>query len=60
MEAILAAILSIGGTIVQDAPGVISIVEQGIAAFKAKDQAGIDAAHAAAISLADSLKPAGV
>ena len=59
MVAILAEILSIGGTIIADAPGVLAIVEDAIAAFKAKSQPDLDAAHAAAIALANSLKPAG-
>lgn len=55
MEAVLAEILGIGGEILQDAPGVIQIVEDAIAAFKARDQASLDAANAAARALADSL-----
>jgi hypothetical protein len=57
MGAVLAEILSIASTVLTDAPQVVSIVEEAIAAFKANDQASLDAANAKARALADSLKP---
>ncbi len=60
MSAILAKILAIAAQVVANEPTIaagVSIVEEAIAAFKGGDQAGLDAAHAKAVSLADSLAP---
>ena len=57
MTATITLILTLASQIVADAPEILAIVETAIAAFRANDQASLDAAHAQAIALADSLKP---
>lgn len=51
------SILTVASQIAATAPQVLAIVEAALAAFKANDQASLDAAHAQALALADSLKP---
>ena len=52
----LLAILTIINTLV---PQLLALGQQALEAFKTNDQATLDALHAQAIAMADSLKPAG-
>lgn len=53
----IGAVLALVATIVDEAPQALAIAETAIAAFKANDQAGIDAARTEALALANSLAP---
>lgn len=57
MLATITAILTVASQIAGDAPEVLAIVETAIAAFKANDQASLDAAHGQALALANGLAP---
>lgn len=57
MLAILMEIFQIGSTIAADAPEIVTIVEDAIGAFKGGDLAKLQAAQAAAQTLANSLQP---
>lgn len=63
MLATVLAIFGIASQISSDVPEflqMIAIVKNAIVAFESGDQASMDAAHTAALALAESLKPAGV
>jgi hypothetical protein len=53
----LLSILTVIGPLLAQLSGIVS---QAVAAGATNDQATLDALHAEALSLADSLKPAGV
>lgn len=60
MTAILATILQLAAEATAAAPtaeAVITLVEQAFTAYRAQDQAGLDATHTAMTNLANSLKP---
>jgi len=57
MEAVLAEILSVASAVVTEEPKVVAIVEAALAAYRANDQASLDAANKQANALADGLKP---
>ena len=53
----LISILTVVGPLLEQLSGIVS---KAIAASTTNDQATLDALHAEAVALADSLKPAGV
>lgn len=57
MLELLGNVLKIGGVLAADLPEIIQIVKDAIAAFEAKDQASLQAAHDQAVAKANSLAP---